>query len=168
MNITKHPFGVICNNHTQLDNHEIMCNTGTVHYYSIGGAMSQTADQAPVESINYHNVAKVLSKILTRWGVSQKDAAALVGVSLTQFSRLKDKQGKISQDNEKRMAYLLNIHEQLTFIFGDEENRKIFITTPNQAPLFNSKTPLAFMLEEGLIGIYQTYTHLASMRGAGW
>lgn len=144
------------------------CDTTGMNTFSGGHAMNNTEALPAQDDINYYNVVKVLDKILTRYEVSRSDQAELYGVSTTQHNRLQKKQGNIGKDNQKRMAYLLNIHEQLMLLHRNEENRKIFLNEKNENPIFCGKSPLQHMLDEGLIGIYQTYTYLASSRGGGW
>lgn len=115
--------------------------------------------------INYQNVAKVLTKILTNWGVSAEDSANLMGLSSDELTSLLNEGSEINQATQERMGYLLNIHEQLKNLFGNDENLPIFINTPNQAELFSGQAPLDFMKEHGLNGLKMALESLESARG---
>lgn len=121
-------------------------------------------DAIKTDDINYQNVAKVLTKILTKWGVSSGDSASLMGLTNEELSSLLEVGVEISETSQQRMAYLLNIHEQLKNLFGNDDNLPIFINTPNQAELFSGQVPLNYMIEQGLDGFKLILAHLESFR----
>lgn len=121
-------------------------------------------DAIKTDDINYQNVAKVLTKILTKWGVSSGDSANLMGLTNEELSSLLEVGVEISETSQQRMAYLLNIHEQLKNLFGNDDNLPIFINTPNQAELFSGQVPLNYMVEQGLDGFKLILAHLESFR----
>ena len=121
-------------------------------------------DAIKTDDINYQNVAKVLTKILTKWGVSSGDSANLMGLTNEELSSLLEVGVEISETSQQRMAYLLNIHEQLKNLFGNDDNLPIFINTPNQAELFRGQVPLNYMIEQGLDGFKLILAHLESFR----
>lgn len=114
--------------------------------------------------INHHNVAKVLVKILTNWDISTEDSAHLMGLSSDDLTSLLNEDSKINQATQERMGYLLNIHEQLKNLFGNDDNLPIFINTPNQAELFSGQVPLDYMKEQGLDGLKLVLEHLENAR----
>lgn len=122
-------------------------------------------DAVKTNDINYQNVAKVLTKILTKWGVSEEDSAHLMGVSSDELTSLLKGSTEISQTSQEHMGYLLNIHEQLKSLFGNDENLPIFINTPNQAELFNGQVPLDYIKAHGLDGFKLVLAHLENARG---
>lgn len=115
--------------------------------------------------INHHNVAKVLVKILTNWEISTEDSAHLMGLSSDELTSLLKDNSKIRQTSQERMGYLLNIHEELKNLFGNDDNLPIFINTPNQAELFSGQVPLDYMKEQGLDGFKLVLARLQSARG---
>lgn len=97
------------------------------------------------KNINYHNVAKVLERIFQKWDVNNENSAALIGLSQSELKSLTIRGTNIEPDTQKRMAYLLNIHELLSNLFEDSHNRKIFIS-PSIKRAYLEQQPMEFMI----------------------
>jgi len=89
---------------------------------------------------------KVVLKILGKWGCNENQISVLL------CSKNKDdlstaNQNDLTQDQVKRISYILNIHGGLRQVFSNPENVYGFMTMKNQHSLFNGQTPLSLLLE---------------------
>jgi hypothetical protein len=110
---------------------------------------------------------KAFFNILARWKVRDEDARALLGgVSNGPFYEMKrNPERTIDADRLTRISYLIGIFKALQILhsgtLADE-----WMHLPNQNPVFNGKTPLAYMIRGGLPAM-QTVRRLLDARRAG-
>jgi hypothetical protein len=110
---------------------------------------------------------KAFFNIMTRWGVRDEDARALLGgVSNGPFYEMKrDPERTLDADRLTRISYLIGIFKALNILHGrplaDE-----WVQLANANPIFVGQTPLAYMIRGGLPAM-QTVRRLLDARRAG-
>ncbi|MFL5551487.1 MAG: antitoxin Xre-like helix-turn-helix domain-containing protein [Gemmatimonadaceae bacterium] len=117
---------------------------------------------------------RALAKIAEQWGLPASDAMALLGVESrsTYYELLKRARESrevkgLSKDQLDRLSYVVGIYESLRVLFPhSKETRDGWVSRPNTSTMFGGKPPLDVM-RSGMIGLYQTFAHLASVRGTG-
>jgi Protein of unknown function (DUF2384) len=115
---------------------------------------------------------RTFARIAEQWKLSARDAMALLGVDSrsTYYELLKrardSKEVKgLSKDQLDRLSYLLGVHEAVRVLFPhSQESRDTWVSRPNTAALFGGGPPLEVM-RSSMIGLYQTFAHLATARG---
>lgn len=113
-----------------------------------------------MRNIDYTNITKVIDRIFIRWGVQDNDKLQVLNISSEEYENLSKNQNQPCPDIKERLAYILNIHEQLAHLHSNRENWGIFVTTPNNAEVFNKMSPLEYMKTNGVKGIKSTYEYL--------
>jgi len=115
---------------------------------------------------------RTFARIAEPWKLSARDAMALLGVDSrsTYYELLKrareSKEVKgLSKDQLDRLSYLLGVYEAVRVLFPhSKESRDTWVSRPNTAALFAGRQPLEVM-RSSMIGLYQTFAHLATARG---
>ena len=115
---------------------------------------------------------RTFARIAEQWKLSARDAMALLGVESrsTYYELLKrareSKEVKgLNRDQLDRLSYLLGVYEAVTVLFPhSQESRDSWVSRPNAAALFAGRPPLEVM-RSSIIGLYQTFAHLATARG---
>jgi len=115
---------------------------------------------------------RTFARIAGRWKLPATDAMALLGVESrsTYYELLKRARGSkelkgLSKDQLDRLSYILGIYEAIRVLFPhSEETRDGWVSRPNTAPMFGGRSPLE-MMRSSMIGLYQTFGHLAAARG---
>jgi hypothetical protein len=70
----------------------------------------------------------------------------------------------LNNDQLERLSYLLGVYESLRVLFPhNKETRDTWVTRPNTGSLFGDRPPLELM-RANMIGLYQTFLHLAAAR----
>jgi Protein of unknown function (DUF2384) len=136
-------------------------------------AVRKPPSAAPVsESVQAGAGLRTFARITGRWKLPATDAMALLGVESrsTYYELLKRARGGrelkgLSKDQLDRLSYILGIYEAIRVLFPhSEETRDCWVSRPNTAPMFGGRTPLE-MMRSNMIGLYQTFAHLAAARG---
>ena len=115
---------------------------------------------------------RTFARIAGRWKLPATDAMALLGVESrsTYYELLKRARGSkelkgLSKDQLDRLSYILGIYETIRVLFPhSEETRDGWVSRPNTAPMFGGRSPIE-MMRSSMIGLYQTFAHLAAARG---
>ncbi len=83
--------------------------------------------------------------IMSRWGVSNQTARAILGVppERTYFEWKKGKVARVSHDTLRRIGYIAGIWKALEIIYSNPELADSWVNRPNKA--FGNQTPLARM-----------------------
>ncbi|WP_245806153.1 MbcA/ParS/Xre antitoxin family protein [Erythrobacter donghaensis] len=110
---------------------------------------------------------RAIIQLFDRWGVSDAQAAILMGgISTKTFRRWKGGQyGNPGRDLADRMSLLLGIHKALRIIYSDAVRGYRWISAPND--LFDGQSALDIMMRGGIEDIRRIRTYLDSVRG-GW
>lgn len=132
-------------------------------------------EQAPVVDLNSRPVRERLSasalkgffKLALAWNLRDEDACVLLGgVSSSSYYEWKKKPRRVLEvDRLTRISYLLGIYKSLHILYGDDLADQ-WVHLPNRNVLFAGRTPLAYMLEGGLIAM-QTVRQLLDARRGG-
>ena len=115
---------------------------------------------------------RTFARIAEQWKLSARDAMALLGVEsrstyyeLLKRSRDSKEVKGLSKDQLDRLSYLLGVYEAVRVLFPhSQESRDTWVSRPNTATLFAGRPPLEVM-RSSMIGLYQTFAHLATARG---
>jgi hypothetical protein len=101
------------------------------------------------------------------WQVRDDDARKLLGgVSSSSFYEWKKQPDRVLDvDRLTRVSYLLGIYKALHILYGDKLADE-WVHLPNSNPVFNGRTPLAYMLGGGLLAM-QTVRRLLDARRGG-
>jgi hypothetical protein len=136
-------------------------------------AVRKPPTAAPVsESVQAGAGLRTFARIADRWKLSAADAMALLGMESrsTYYELLKRARGSrevkgLSKDQLDRLSYVLGIYEAIRVLFPhSEETRDSWVSSSNAAPMFAGRSPLEIM-RSSMIGLYQTFAHLAAARG---
>jgi hypothetical protein len=114
---------------------------------------------------------RTFARIAGRWKLPATDAMALLGVESrsTYYELLKRARGSrevkgLSRDQLDRLSYVLGIYQAIRVLFPhSEETRDGWVSRANAAPMFGGRPPLEIM-RANMIGLYQTFAHLAAAR----
>ena len=106
-----------------------------------------------------------LFAILEKWQVSiEKGGELLGGMARSSMYKLKTAAGVLSQDQLTRISYIVGIYQALHILFPDEL-ADLWVTLANDNFLFSGRTPLDFMVREGIPGLQQVRRLLDAARG---
>jgi hypothetical protein len=110
---------------------------------------------------------KTFFRIMTRWGVRDEDARALLGgVSNGPFYELKRSGARVlDADRLTRVSYIVGIYKALRILHSDAIADQ-WVRLPNRNPIFGGRTPLDYMMRGGLPAM-QTVRRLLDARRAG-
>ena len=114
---------------------------------------------------------RTFERITDQWRLSAVDAMALLGVDArsTYYELLRRaREGRdvkgLSRDQLDRLSYLLGIYQSIRVLFPhSRETRDAWVSRANTSSLFAGRPPLEVM-RSGMIGLYQTFAHLAAAR----
>ena len=114
---------------------------------------------------------RTFARIVGLWRLPASDAMALLGVDsrssyydLLKRAREAREVNGLSRDQLDRLSYLLGIYESIRTLFPhSEKTRNEWVSRANTASLFGGKSPIEVM-RAGMIGLYETFAHLASAR----
>ena len=136
-------------------------------------AIRKSPSAAPVsDNVQAGAGLRTFARIAARWKLPATDAMALLGVESrsTYYELLKRARGSrevkgLSRDQLDRLSYILGIYEAVRILFPhSEETRDGWVSRANAAPIFGGRSPLERM-RSSMIGLYQTFSHLAAARG---
>lgn len=114
---------------------------------------------------------RAFERIADQWRLSAADAMALLGIDarstyyelLRRAREAREVKG-LSKDQLDRLSYLLGIYHSIRVLFPhSKETRDAWVSRANTSSLFGGRPPLEVM-RSGMIGLYQTFTHLAAAR----
>ena len=128
-------------------------------------------DQSDRRRISF-GALQAYTRIMENWGVTQQDAASLLGgMSLATYrrhlSKVLDKNkdvATLSQDEIIRISYITGIEKALRIVFSKPNAHKWF-KEKNTGPLFEGQSPLDYALAGGIVALDQTRQLVDSYRG---
>ena len=131
---------------------------------SIDPIQSETGNYSQDE---LHAMQRAVIKLFDKWGVSDVDAAVLLGgIAAKTYRRWKDGDyGRVNRDLADRMSNLLGIHKALRIIFTNPAQAYGWIKSENKS--LGGRMPLAIMMQGGMNDIVRIRRYLDSVRG-GW
>jgi hypothetical protein len=108
---------------------------------------------------------KAFLSLTKAWGLTNGEAALLVGVSASSLDRLKrGARPTLSQDQLTRISALVGIFKGLHLLFVDD-TADAWVRRPNTGPLFDRKTPVEAMIEGGIPQMLDVRRHVDAVRG---
>ncbi len=139
--------------------------------------MSATALRKPPRQAQVTDAAqggaglRTFQRIADQWKLSVSDAMTLIGVDarstyyeLLRRARESGEVKGLSKDQLDRLSYLLGIYHSSRVLFPhSKETREQWVSRANTSSLFGGRPPLELM-RSGMVGLYQTFAHLAAVR----
>ena len=113
------------------------------------------------------NVAlKAFLAIVARWGLSNSEAAALLGVSDSTWDRIKKGTWgqPLSQDQMTRASAAIGVYKGLHLLFADSMADR-WPKLPNRGPIFQRLSPVDAMIEGGIPAMLETRRYVDAVRG---
>jgi hypothetical protein len=134
-------------------------------------ALLQPKAQVPdlADEATRKDLARVLSALFDRWGLSAEMQLSLLGMSpesrklLAQYRR-GERALPNSRDTLDRAGYLLGIHKGLRLLFPEDETMR-FSWVARRNTLLDERTPLAVMVEDGMLGLMRIARFVDFLRG---
>lgn len=120
----------------------------------------------PVRERLSASALKGFFKLAQAWKLRDEDACVLLGgVSSSSYYEWKKKPQRVLEvDRLTRISYLLGIYKSLHILYGDKLADQ-WVLLPNRNALFGGRTPLAYMMEGGLIAMQAVRQLLDARRG---
>jgi uncharacterized protein (DUF2384 family) len=108
---------------------------------------------------------KAFLALAKAWGLSNAEAAALIGVSASSLDRIKrGNRPTLSQDQLTRVSALVGVFKGLHLLFADETADQ-WVRRPNAGPLFDRRTPIEAMIEGGIPRMLDVRRYVDAVRG---
>jgi len=109
---------------------------------------------------------KAFRRLVAAWGLTGQQSAALLGVSISTWERLKaDERGKsLSQDQMTRISALTGIYKGLHLLFADQMADR-WPSLVNRAPLFAGSSPVESMIQGGIPQMLDVRRYVDAVRG---
>jgi hypothetical protein len=113
------------------------------------------------------NAIKTFINIARKWGLNEAQSRGLLGgIASSTFHgwRAHPELKHLSQDELTRISLVIGIYKALNIYFGDPWADR-WVTLGNRGALFNGRTPIDYMVENGLPGMLGVRRMLDSWRG---
>ena len=108
---------------------------------------------------------KAFLGLMKPWGLSNAEAAALIGVSGSSLDRIKrGERPSLSQDQLTRVSALVGVFKGLHLLFADATADE-WVRRPNTGPLFGRRTPVEAMIEGGIPRMLDVRRYVDAVRG---
>lgn len=109
---------------------------------------------------------KAFRKLTEHWALSNPEAAALLGVSVSTWERIKRDawDSTLSQDQLTRVSALTGIYKGLHLLFADDMAER-WLRLENRGPLFNRSSPIDAMIAGGIPSMIEVRRYIDAVRG---
>jgi hypothetical protein len=109
---------------------------------------------------------KAVVRLAHRWGATNGQAAALIGVSESTWDRIKAGkwEGVLNQDQLTRASALIGLFKGLHVLFADSMADR-WPGLANRGPVFDRRTPIDAMIEGGIPRMLETRQYIDALRG---
>ena len=109
---------------------------------------------------------KAYLRLAEQWGLTNPEAAALLGVSLSTWERMKrgDRSEPLSQDQLTRISALVGMFKGLHLLFADAMADQ-WPGLANQGPLFMGKRPIDALIDGGIPRMLEVRRYIDAVRG---
>ena len=106
-------------------------------------------------------------RILESWSCEPAQTEVILGLSKQLMGECyhNPKQVHLTQEQQERLSYVLNIYQAIKTLFSQQANVDNFMSLKNCNGMFNGKAPLDFILEGHLDNLKYTYLHIQSLSG---
>ncbi|MFC3727421.1 antitoxin Xre-like helix-turn-helix domain-containing protein [Neoaquamicrobium sediminum] len=109
-------------------------------------------------------IVKALTRIAALWNLTNDEAAALAGVNVRTWSRMKGGtfSGTLNQDQEMRASLLVGLFKGLRLLF----NGPLTYEWPKRANQgFDGRAPVELMVRDGIPEMVRMRRHIDALRG---
>jgi uncharacterized protein (DUF2384 family) len=122
--------------------------------------------QSPPQDDLARVALKAYGRVAAAWKLPISEAAALADMSESTWKRAKKPKfsGDLSKDQLLRLSAVIGIYKALDLYFG-EEIAPIWMTLPNQGPLFSGARPIDTLIQDGLPQFLNVRSYLDALRG---
>ena len=109
---------------------------------------------------------KAYRRLVEQWDLTAAQAAALLGVSVSTWERLKpESQARpLSQDQMTRISVLTGIYKGLHLLFADAMADR-WPVLANSGPIFQGRAPVAAMIDGGIPLMLDVRRYVDAVRG---
>jgi uncharacterized protein (DUF2384 family) len=109
---------------------------------------------------------KAFDRIARAWGLTNQEAAALLGMSQSTWDRARrgTRAEPLSQDQLTRASALIGIFKGLRLLFADGMSDR-WPRLPNRGPLFDGQSPVAAMVGGGIPRMLEIRRYVDALRG---
>ena len=123
---------------------------------------SDEADRARLSA----TAVKAILRLAGSWDLANSEAAALLGVSLRTWDRMKrgSKTDALSQDQLTRVSALIGTFKGLHLLFADQMADR-WPQLANKGPIFGNRRPIDVMIEGGIPRMLEVRRYIDAVRG---
>ena len=108
---------------------------------------------------------KAFVALAQHWGLSNQQAALLLGVSGSSWDRIKKgSRPSLNQDQLTRVSALVGAYKGLHLLFADQMADR-WPRLPNKGPLFDGRSPIDAMIEGGIPLMLDVRRYIDAVRG---
>ena len=109
---------------------------------------------------------KAFRRLAEHWSLSNQEAAALLGVSISTWERIKRGawDSQFSQDQLTRVSALVGIFKGLHLLFADDMAER-WPRLANNGPLFHRASPIDAMIAGGIPHMIEVRRYVDAVRG---
>lgn len=109
---------------------------------------------------------KAYRRLADHWDLSNPEAAALLGVSVSTWERIKRGawDSQLNQDQLTRVSALVGIYKGLNLLFADSMEKR-WPRLANTGPLFRGASPIAAMMAGGIPHMLEVRRYVDAVRG---
>jgi uncharacterized protein (DUF2384 family) len=128
-------------------------------------AALQRRPTAPDDKV-FNVAAKAAARVAAAWGMTNAEAAALVGMSERTWSRIKAGGWTARQDKDQlmRVSGIVGVYKGLHLYFSDALADR-WPKLANSGPPFMNRSPVDYMKAGGLPAILETRGYVDALRG---
>jgi hypothetical protein len=110
---------------------------------------------------------KAFRKLAEQWALTSAEAAALLGVSVSTWERIKRGawDSSLSQDQLTRVSALVGIFKGLHLLFAEGGMAERWPRLVNKGPLFNRASPIEAMIAGGIPRMIEVRRYVDAVRG---
>lgn len=107
---------------------------------------------------------KAALRVIEAWGATAQEGAALLGVSHDTWDLMATGQwkGVLSEEQMTRASAVIGLYKDLHLLFASEL-ADLWPRLPNRGPLFEWRTPIDAMIEDGIPHMLRTRRYIESM-----
>jgi len=109
---------------------------------------------------------KAYVRLAAKWGLSNVEAATLLGVSSSTWDRIKARRwdGALTQDQLTRVSAMVGVFKGLHLLFADSMADR-WPRLSNRGPIFERLSPIEAMIDGGIPRMLETRRYIDAVRG---
>lgn len=123
---------------------------------------SEDSDQKRLTAV----ALKAFRRLATHWSLTNPEAAALLGVSISTWERIKrgSWDSHFNQDQLTRVSALVGIYKGLHLLFANDMSER-WPRLANKGPLFHRASPIDAMIKGGIPHMIEVRRYVDAVRG---